>query len=59
MAGMQETRIKRKFPDSDKTGGLTGSTQHWLAVYLPEFEIPTFFVAVDSSAERFRPGPIA
>jgi hypothetical protein len=28
-------------------GGLNGSTQHWLAVYPPEFEIPTFFVAVD------------
>jgi hypothetical protein len=27
-------------------GGLKGSTQHWLAVYPPEFEIP-FFVAVD------------
>src|SRR5947209_15015429 len=48
-----------KKPPSEKTGGLKGSTQHWLAVYPPEFEIPTFFVAVDSDAERFRPGPTA
>ena len=33
--------------------------QHWLAVYAPEFEIPTFFVPVDSDGERFRPGPAA
>ena len=43
----------------DKRGGLKGSTQHWLAVYPPEFEIPTFFVAVDSDAEQSRPGPTA
>jgi hypothetical protein len=24
--------------------------QHWLAVYLPEFEIPTFFLDADLSA---------
>src|SRR5207245_496905 len=46
-------------PVSENAGGLKGSTQHWLAVYPPEFEIPTFFVAVDSDAERFRPGPTA
>jgi hypothetical protein len=33
------------FPHSDKVGGLKGSTQHWLAVYLPGFEIPRFVVA--------------
>jgi hypothetical protein len=33
--------------DPEKRGGLKGSTQHWLAVYPPEFEIPTFFVAFD------------
>ena len=33
--------------------------QRWLAVYLPEFEIPSFFVAVDSDAERSRPAPTA
>src|SRR5215470_9714471 len=43
----------------EKRGGLKGSTQHWIAVYPPEFEIPTFFVAVDSDAERSRPGPTA
>jgi hypothetical protein len=26
-------------------GDLKGSTQHWLAVYPPEFEIPRFVVA--------------
>jgi len=30
-----------------KGGGLKGSMQHWLGVYPPGFEIPTFFVAVD------------
>src|SRR2546427_482798 len=50
-------RLGRITPE--KSGGLKGSTQHWLAVYPPEFEIPTFFVAVDSDAERFRPGPTA
>ena len=34
-------------PHSDKTGGLNGSLQHLLAVYLPEFEIPKFFLDVD------------
>src|ERR1700676_2814480 len=43
----------------DERGGLKGSTQHWLAVYPPEFEIPTFFVAVDSDAARSRPDPTA
>ena len=38
--------IERK-PDDDKPGGLKGSMQHLLAVYPQEFEIPTFFVAVD------------
>ena len=33
--------------DVDKSGGLKGSMQHWLAVYPPEFQIPMFFVAVD------------
>ena len=32
---------------NDKSGGLKGSMQHWLAVYPPEFQIPMFFVAVD------------
>src|SRR6202030_3670675 len=41
----------------EKRGGLKGSMQHWLAVYPPEFEIPTFFVAVDSDAGRSRTGP--
>jgi hypothetical protein len=30
---------------SDNPGGLKGSTQHWPAVYPPEFEIPRFVVA--------------
>ena len=33
--------------DIEKSGGLKGSMQHWLAVYPPEFQIPMFFVAVD------------
>ena len=44
---------------TDNRGGLKGSMQHWLAVYLPEFEIPTFVVAVDSSGERPGPDPTA
>jgi len=28
-----------------RRGDLKGSTQHWLAVYPPEFEIPRFVVA--------------
>jgi len=31
--------------DPEKPGDLKGSTQHWLAVYPPEFEIPRFVVA--------------
>src|SRR5215472_18271576 len=46
-------------PSPDKSGGLKGWMQHWLAVYPPEFEIPTFFVAADSDAERSRPAPTA
>src|SRR5580692_8980939 len=46
-------------PHSDKTGGLKGSMQHWLGVYPPEFEIPTFFVVVDSDAERSHLAPAA
>ncbi len=34
-------------PTPDKSGGLKGSTHHWLAVYPPEFETPKFFVGVD------------
>ncbi len=34
-------------PVSEKTGGLNGSVQHLLAVYLPEFEIPKFFWDAD------------
>ena len=30
---------------SENPGGLKGSTQHWPAVYPPEFEIPRFVVA--------------
>ena len=32
-------------PVTDKVGGLKGSTQHWLAVYPPECEIPRFVEA--------------
>jgi len=53
------TRGWRDGNSPDKSYGLKGSMQHWLAVYAPEFEIPTFFVAVDSDGERFRPGPAA
>ena len=35
---------------SEKGGGLNGSVQHWLAVYLPESEIPKFFWDADSGA---------
>jgi hypothetical protein len=35
----------RQKPVTDKAGGLKGSTQHWPAVYPPEFEIPRFVVA--------------
>ena len=34
-------------PDSDNPGGLKGSTQHWLAVYPPGFESPTFVAGAD------------
>jgi hypothetical protein len=34
------------------SGGLNGSTQPWLAVYLPESQIPTSFAVVDLSAAR-------
>src|ERR1700676_4726844 len=37
-------------PDSDKRGGLNGSTQHLLAVYLPESQIPKSFAGVDLNA---------
>ena len=37
----------REKPVGENPGGLKGSMQHWLGVYPPEFEIPTFFVAVD------------
>src|ERR1700719_1848051 len=43
--------------DVGNRGGLKGSMQHWLAVYPPEFQIPMFFVAVDSDAGRSGPGP--
>ena len=46
-------------PSPEKSGGLMGSTQHWLGVYPPGFEIPMFFAAVDSDPERSRPGPTA
>src|SRR5450631_3927753 len=34
----------------DKRGGLNGSVQHLLAVYLLEFQIPMFFSDADLSA---------
>ena len=34
-------------PSLDKSGGLNRSMQHLLAVYLPEFEIPKFFLDAD------------
>ena len=43
-----KTIVKKEQPSPEKSVGLKGSTQHWLAVYPPEFEIPTFFAAVDS-----------
>jgi hypothetical protein len=42
----QHAEIAKK-PDDDNAGGLKGSRRHWLAVFPPEFEIPTSFVAVD------------
>jgi hypothetical protein len=30
-----------------KSGGLNGSMQHWLGVYLPGFQSPKFFAGVD------------
>jgi hypothetical protein len=42
-----------QFQATGNGGGLNGSMQHWPAVYLPEFEIPTFFSDVDLSAARF------
>ena len=39
-------------PSPDKSGGLNGSVQHLLAVYLPEFEIPKFFLDADLKAAR-------
>src|ERR1039458_10539231 len=39
-----------KKPHSGKTGGLHRSVQHLLAVYLPEFENPKFFLDADLSA---------
>src|SRR5580692_3492258 len=50
---------EHRIPVDDKTGGLKGSMQHWLGVYPPEFEIPTFFVVVDSDAERSHLAPAA
>jgi hypothetical protein len=43
-------RPRCKFPHSGKRGGLNGSVQHLLAVYLPESEIPKFFLEADLSA---------
>src|SRR5450631_3466561 len=40
----------RLLPSPEKSGGLNGSVQHLLAVYLPEFENPKFFLDADSSA---------
>ncbi|MCU1253090.1 MAG: hypothetical protein JWQ49_6119, partial [Edaphobacter sp.] len=31
----------------EKSGGLNGSMQHLPGVYLPEFQIPKFFLDVD------------
>src|ERR1700730_3125804 len=39
-------------PHSDKRGGLNGSVQHLLAVYLPESQNPKSFVVADLSAAR-------
>ena len=35
----------KTLPGPDNSGGLKRSTQHWSAVYPPEFEIPRFVVA--------------
>src|SRR5580693_8822898 len=35
----------KRWPTPEKRGGLKGSTEHWPAVYPPEFEIPKFVVA--------------
>jgi hypothetical protein len=35
------------FPIPEKRGGLNGSVQDLLAVYLREFQIPKFFLDVD------------
>jgi hypothetical protein len=37
-------------PSPGKSGGLNRSVQHLLGVYLPEFEIPKFFLDADLSA---------
>src|ERR1700676_2234474 len=36
----------------DRSGGLNGSVQHLLAVYLPEFQNPKFFLDVDLSVAQ-------
>ena len=41
-----------RFPVDDNAGGLNGSVQHLLAVYVPEFEIPKFFWDADLKAAR-------
>ena len=46
----QEPRCHDYFPHSGNAGGLNRSVQHLLAVYLPEFEIPKFFLDADLSA---------
>ncbi len=45
-------------PHSDKRGGLNGSVQHLLAVYLPESEIPKFFLGADLIAVPPRRAPL-
>jgi len=45
MTAQPEVNIRIDRIGPEKRGGLKGSTQHWPAVYPPEFEIPRFVVA--------------
>ena len=49
---------KWPIPATENPGGLNGSVQHLLAVYLPESEIPKFFLDADLIAVPPRRAPL-
>src|SRR5260370_24396797 len=46
----QKNVMVRLVPVPDKRGGLNGSTQHLLEVYLQQFQKPKSFASIDSNA---------